>query len=36
VNRLAFDNGITLREVRADVEDLEDVFLRLTSTKEVN
>ena len=36
VNRLAFDNGITLREVRAEVEDLEDVFLRLTSTKEVN
>jgi ABC-2 type transport system ATP-binding protein len=34
VNRLAFDNGVTLREVRADVEDLEDVFLRLTNTKE--
>ena len=36
VNRLAFDNGVTLREVRADVDDLEDVFLRLTSTKEIN
>ena len=36
VNRLAFDNGVTLREVRADVEDLEDVFLRLTNTKETN
>ena len=36
VNRLAFDNGVTLREVRADVEDLEDVFLRLTNTRETN
>jgi ABC-2 type transport system ATP-binding protein len=36
VNRLAFDNGVTLREVRADVEDLEDVFLRLTNAKETN
>ena len=36
VNRLAFDNGVTLREVRADVEDLEDVFLRLTNIKETN
>lgn len=36
VNRLAFDHGITLRELRAEVEDLEDVFLRLTNTKETN
>ena len=36
VNRLAFDNGVTLRELRADVEDLEDVFLRLTNTRETN
>ena len=35
VNRLAFEHGVTLRELRADVEDLEDVFLRLT-TKENN
>ena len=34
VNRLAFEHGVTLRELRADVEDLEDVFLRLTNTKE--
>ena len=30
INRMAFENQITLRELRADVEDLEDVFLRLT------
>jgi ABC-type multidrug transport system ATPase subunit len=36
VNRLAFDNGVTLRELRVDVEDLEDVFLRLTNIKEKN
>ncbi len=36
VNRLAFDHGVTLRELRADVEDLEDVFLRLTTTKGTN
>ena len=36
VNRLAFDNGVTLRELRVDVEDLEDVFLRLTNTQEKN
>ena len=27
---------VTLRELRADVEDLEDVFLRLTKTREIN
>jgi ABC-2 type transport system ATP-binding protein len=36
VNRLAFEHGVTLRELRADVEDLEDVFLRLTTTQEIN
>lgn len=36
INRLAFDSGITLRELRPDVEDLEDVFLRLTNDKEIN
>ena len=36
VNRLAFDNDITLRELRCEVEDLEDVFLRLTDTRKVN
>jgi len=36
VNRLAFEHGITLRELRADVEDLEDVFLRLTNSREIN
>ena len=36
VNRLAFEHGVTLRELRADVEDLEDVFLRLTNTREIN
>ena len=36
VNRLAFEHGITLRELRVEVEDLEDVFLRLTNTKEMN
>ena len=36
VNRLAFEHGVTLRELRADVEDLEDVFLRLTKTREIN
>jgi ABC-2 type transport system ATP-binding protein len=36
VNRLAFEHGVTLRELRVDVEDLEDVFLRLTTTKEKN
>ncbi len=36
VNRLAFDNDITLRELRCEVEDLEDEFLRLTDTRKVN
>ena len=31
LNRLAFDNGITLAELRVRNEDLEAVFLRLTS-----
>ena len=35
INRLAFDNDITLRQLRADVEDLEDVFLRMTSEERV-
>lgn len=30
INRMAFEHDITLRELRADVEDLEDVFLRMT------
>ncbi len=30
INRKAFEHEITLRELRADVEDLEDVFLRMT------
>ena len=30
LNRLAFDSGITLSELRVHDEDLEDVFLRLT------
>ena len=36
INRLAFDNDITLRELRSDVEDLEEVFLRLTNARKVN
>lgn len=36
VNRLAFEQGVTLRELRVDVEDLEDVFLRLTNLREKN
>ena len=32
VNRLAFEHGVALRELRAEVEDLEDVVLRLTET----
>ncbi|MCP4965495.1 MAG: ABC transporter ATP-binding protein [bacterium] len=36
VNRLAFNNDITLRELRCDVEDLEDVFLRLTNARKAN
>ena len=35
INRLAFDNDITLRQLRVDVEDLEDVFLRMTSEERV-
>ena len=31
INRIAFDEGITLRELHAKKEDLEDVFLRLTT-----
>jgi ABC-2 type transport system ATP-binding protein len=30
LNRLAFDHGITLRELRVHDEDLEDIFLRMT------
>ena len=30
INRMAFENDITLRDLRAEVEDLEDVFLRMT------
>ena len=36
VNHLAFNNDITLREVRSDVEDLEEVFLRLTNARKAN
>lgn len=36
INRLAFNNDITLRELRSDVEDLEDVFLRLTNARKAN
>jgi ABC-type multidrug transport system ATPase subunit len=36
VNRLAFEHGVTLRELRADVEELEDIFLRLTNTAETD
>ena len=35
INRLAFDNDITLRQLRVDVEDLEHVFLRMTSEEHV-
>ncbi len=35
INRKAFENDITLRELRADVEDLEEVFLRITSEEPV-
>jgi ABC-2 type transport system ATP-binding protein len=30
LNRLAFDHGITLRELRVHDEDLEEIFLRMT------
>jgi ABC-2 type transport system ATP-binding protein len=30
LNRLAFDHGITLRELRVHDEELEDIFLRMT------
>ena len=30
LNRLAFDHGIALRELRVHDEDLEDIFLRMT------
>lgn len=33
INRMAFEEDITLRELRADVEDLEDVFLRMTQER---
>ena len=33
INRMAFEENITLRELRADVEELEDVFLRLTQER---
>ena len=36
VNHLASENDITLREVHSDVEDLEEVFLRLTNARKAN
>ncbi|HDH02766.1 MAG TPA: ABC transporter ATP-binding protein [Actinobacteria bacterium] len=36
INRLAFANDITLREIRIEREDLEDIFLRITHETEPN
>ena len=36
INRLAFNNEITLRELRSDVEELEDVFLRITNARKAS